>query len=54
MRTEINVFTEGRKAIRGLLLCRFHTMEKPKYQLEQETVPTPFCLTHRKTRQYVP
>lgn len=48
MRTEIHVFREDQKATHGLLLYSFHTMEEPKYQLDQETVPTLFSSAHTK------
>lgn len=51
VRTEISVLREDQKAIHRLLLYSFHTMEEPKYQLEQETLPTLFFSVHARYTQ---
>lgn len=45
------MFREDQKAVRRLLLYSFYTMEEPKYQLEQETLPTQFFSVHERYTQ---
>lgn len=51
VRTKLSVLREDQKAVHRFLLHRFHTIEEPKYQLEQEALPTQFFSVHERYTQ---